>query len=346
VPYALFTRIGNSDTPFLPTYHMYLEQTLRVTHGFLSLPLPTPPVSLDNGTIPPPLSLLVTTCELGCKIAHIEEAKHLEAEDALCHKHRHSESINMRLLVEPLPDAIPDPLPQGDIILPAQEKENGMVPLLRLCIPTPPSSSISSTDDEDTEIDIHSDTSCSSHSISPASEYPPLHCDPGAYALEMGCGEPYNFKPTENFDPSEFRIKSCTRFRDLPFTDGYFNGTDSSSKTGNYHTTCFPPPFEYNLDYQPCSPNSYYADPYLDAAQFYTANLIKELHTYQEELCDRDGKSCSEILMCYPPSIYYGRTAAYELHVYRADVDYRHSLPTFTTAEQACTDSYMRFMQY
>jgi hypothetical protein len=28
MPYTLFTRIGNSDTPFLPTYHVYLEQAL------------------------------------------------------------------------------------------------------------------------------------------------------------------------------------------------------------------------------------------------------------------------------------------------------------------------------
>jgi hypothetical protein len=173
IPYALFTRIGNSNTPFLPAYHVYHKQMLRVTHGFLPPPPPTPPLSLDNGTIPPPLSLLVTTCELICKIAHIEEAKHLEAKDDLRCKNRHSESIDTQLLVEPLPHAIPDPLPQGDILPPVLEKGNGMAPLLRLCVPTPSSSSISSTDDEDAEIDIHSDTSYSSCSISPASEYPP-----------------------------------------------------------------------------------------------------------------------------------------------------------------------------
>jgi hypothetical protein len=267
-------------------------------------------LSLDNGTIPPPLSLLVTTCELICKIAHIEEAKHLEAEDDLHCKNRHSESIDTQLLVEPLPHAIPDPLPQGDILPPVLEKGNGMAPLLRLCVPTPSSSSISSTDDEDAEIDIHSDTSYSSCSISPASEYPQrVHARNGTW-------QPYNFKPTDNFDPSEFRIKSCAHFRDLPFTDGYFDGTDAFSKTSNYHTTCFPPPFEYDLDYQPCPPNGYYANPYLDTTQFYTANLIKELRSYQEELCDRDSNTRSKILTHYSPSIYYGYTTTYELHVY------------------------------
>jgi hypothetical protein len=188
VPYALFTRIGNSDTPFLPTYHVYLKQTLRVTHGFLTPPPPTPPLLLDDGTIPPPLFLLVTTCELVHKIARLDEAKRLEAEDDLRHKNGRSESINTQLLVEPLPDTIPDPLSQGDILLLALEKVNGTAPLSRLCVPTPSSSSISSTDDEDAEIDIHSDTSCSSHSISLASEYPPLHCDPAVYVLEMGRG--------------------------------------------------------------------------------------------------------------------------------------------------------------
>jgi hypothetical protein len=273
-------------------------------------------LSLDDNTIPPPLSLLVTTCELICKIAHIEEAKHLEAEDDLHCKNGHRKSINMQLLVEPLPDTIPDPLSQGDILLPALEKVNRMALLPRLCVPTPSSSSISSTDDEDAEINIHSDTSYSSRSISLVLEYPPPHCDPGVYALEMDCGEVYNFKPTNNFDPSEFRIQTCIHLGGLPFTDGYFNGTEAFSKTGNYHTTCFPPPFEYNSDYRLCPPNGYYTGPYLDTAQFYTTNLMKKLCTYQEELCDRDGNSRSEILTCYPPSIYYGCTTSYKLHIY------------------------------
>jgi hypothetical protein len=45
--------------------------------------------------MPPPLSLLVTACELVHKITHIEEAKRLEAEDVLHRKNRHCESIDM-----------------------------------------------------------------------------------------------------------------------------------------------------------------------------------------------------------------------------------------------------------
>jgi hypothetical protein len=83
VPYVLFTRIGNSNSLFLPTYHVYLEQMLRDTYGFLPPLSSTPPLSLNETTIPPPLSLLVTICELMPKIACIEEAKCLEAEDVL-----------------------------------------------------------------------------------------------------------------------------------------------------------------------------------------------------------------------------------------------------------------------
>jgi len=58
----------------------------------------------------------------------------------------------------------------------------------------------------------------------------------------------------------------------------------------------------------------------------YIGTLYKSLKDYWEDQCDEDGAPQSDLIACYPPSIYFGRTPAYELHVYRPKTDYQANI--------------------
>ena len=169
------------------------------------------------------------------------------------------------------------------------------------------------TEDEETDSGWESDRS----------DYPPLpHSNPAAFAAAIGRWEPFNLCPTWDFDPNEARLRSNTRVGPLLFTDGYFDGTSCYNATGNYYTTRFQLPQEHNGDYHPLPFDGGFSENYIDAAIYYAKCLHKNLKAYQHLLYDKDRTVRSDMLTSYPPSVYFGRTAAYELHVYRADTDY------------------------
>ena len=123
----------------------------------------------------------------------------------------------------------------------------------------------------------------------------------------------------------------------LLFTDGYFGGTSCYNATGNYYTTRFQPPQEHNSDYHPLPFDGGFSENYVDAAIYYAKCLHKNLKSYQRLLCDKNGTVQSYMLTSYPPSVYFGRTTTYELHVYRANTDYHAHIKDL---RQFCADVY------
>ena len=139
-------------------------------------------------------------------------------------------------------------------------------------------------------------------------DYPPLHSNPAIYAAAIGRREPYNLYHTENFDPGLFRTQTVARLGPIPFTDGYFDGTASFSMSGNYHTTCFQPPNEYNASYHPSPFTGTYPKNYIEAAMHYATQFCDNLTQYVKEMMnDTETTKDSELLLRYPPSIYFSR---------------------------------------
>jgi len=190
-------------------------------------------------------------------------------------------------------------------------------------VPTPPSLEIITIDipldyDEET---LGSGSDWTSWSLE-KSEYPLPHCNPADHANVIGHWSGYNLPHTTDFNPNKFNTHMQQRLGNLPFSGGYFDGTESPNVMGNYMTTHFQLPLEYNGDYHSTAPEGHILTPYLESAIYYVGTLYKSLKDYREDQCNEDGALRSNLIACYLPSIYFGRTPAYKLHVYCPKTDY------------------------
>jgi len=257
---------------------------------------------------------------LSCQLSRAQEEQCIADEDSDDRAQKVPRDTILNLGVRPLsPPAFPS---MGKIILLTLSKTDGQLKPRRgyVITPTPFPTLIADFPlaEEDELLDSLSDSSTNLGWSSEQSEYPAPLMEllinlSGAYSHHRS-----NPLPEGVFDPNQFCTTTSKRLSRLPFEEGYFDGTGSCFKmSGDYGTTYFQPPFEFNPDYHLFLPEGQVPSPYIEAAIFHVSILYLALKRYLEQTCDQDGLPRSEMLMRYPPSIYVRRTAAYELHVLR-----------------------------
>jgi hypothetical protein len=330
LPYTLYHRLGIPGDPYLPLYQVHVE---RYNRAHLQLPLPSLTTRFANGVdTSSNLSLLADVCTLRRHLARIQEERSAAERDE-----------DRTRKVPP-----PSPLSSPPLTLPPPYKSatpsfsflapdglGGRLVDKTTYVPTPSPSLISSSttlipedDLTDTDADAEdADDECSSLSSysSERSSYPPPFSNPTTYADTIGRKDDYNLAYNTVFNPIEARKTSTERFTAIPFMDGVFDGTGHNVLTEPPPTTGFIPATESNSDYTPPPFSGVFPPQYLEPANFYATCLYNNHRRYLEDSTGQS--STTELLTRFPAPVYFGRTSAYELHVYRGSTNYRLTLP-------------------
>ncbi|KAF8546147.1 hypothetical protein OG21DRAFT_1585441 [Imleria badia] len=93
-------------------------------------------------------------------------------------------------------------------------------------------------------------------------------------------------------------------------------------------TIGFIPTLEFNQDYTPPPFTGPFPSNYLEPAHFYATCLYHNTKRYiTTQYNSASSRSTGELLMKFLPLVYFGQTAAYELHVFCGHTDYALKFP-------------------